>query len=65
MNDTSKQTAAVTDDLLFEHCAALPNGHHTSAEAFHRLEQAVGGELARFLVVALSDRDDDRPDVAA
>ena len=41
-------------DLLLAHCAALarPEGHRPPP--FWRLEQAVGGELARLLVIALA-----------
>ena len=44
-------------DLLLAHCTALaqPAGHRPPA--FWRLEQAVGGELARLLVVALAGRN--------
>jgi hypothetical protein len=38
--------------LLLVHCAAIDGGRPT---AFRRLEAAIGGELARRLVRALSD----------
>ncbi len=43
-------------ELLLAHCTALaqPEGHRPPA--FWRLEQAVGGELARLLVIALAGR---------
>ena len=45
-------------DLLLRHCAALADGDRLSA--YRRLEQLVGDELARLLVVALSGRGRDR-----
>jgi hypothetical protein len=42
--------------LLLQHCAVLAGGDDARLPAFHRLEQAVGGDLARFLVVALAPR---------
>jgi hypothetical protein len=43
-------------ELLLAHCSALalPEGHRPPA--FWRLEQAVGGELAHLLVIALAGR---------
>jgi hypothetical protein len=43
-------------ELLLAHCLALaePEGHRPPA--YWRLEQAVGGDLARLLVIALGGR---------
>jgi hypothetical protein len=41
-------------ELLLEHCAALTRVSSARTPAFHRLEQALGGELTRLLVVALA-----------
>jgi hypothetical protein len=46
-------------DLLLRHCAALTGGAERPP-AFHRLEQIVGGDLARLLVVALAGPRRDR-----
>jgi hypothetical protein len=40
-------------ELLLEHCAALTRVPAPRAPAFQRLEEALGGELARLLTVAL------------
>ena len=40
--------------LLLEHCAALTRVEDSRPPAFSRLEEAVGGELARMLVGALA-----------
>jgi hypothetical protein len=45
-------------ELLLEHCAALADVDRPPA--YRRLEQLVGGELARLLVVALASRGRDR-----
>jgi hypothetical protein len=42
--------------LLIEHCTALTRVADERAPAFTRLEEAVGGELARLLVGALAGR---------
>jgi hypothetical protein len=39
--------------LLLEHCAALDQRDETRPRAFARLEEVVGGRLARLLVGAL------------
>jgi len=39
--------------LLLSHCAAVAEGRQS---AYARLEQALGGELARLLVFALAGR---------
>jgi len=51
--------------LLLEHCAVLAGGEDGRKPAFNRLERAVGGDLARFLVSALSDRKRERVELAA
>jgi len=43
-------------ELLLEHCAALTWTSSDRTPAFERLEQALGGELTRLLVVALARR---------
>jgi len=52
-------------DLLLEHCVAIPRANDARPPAYHRLERAVGGELARLLVVALAGRRRARADLAA
>jgi hypothetical protein len=47
-------------ELLLEHCTALYWPADSRPSAFHRLEQAVGGELARLLVGALAARRTER-----
>ena len=42
--------------LLWEHCTALTRVGEDRPDAFGRLERAVGGDLARLLVVALAGR---------
>ena len=51
--------------LLLQHCAILAGGDYGRLPAFHRLEQAVGGDLARFLVAALARRKRERVELAA
>lgn len=43
-------------ELLLEHCAALARVSSARTPAFERLEDALGGELTRLLVVALARR---------
>jgi hypothetical protein len=43
-------------ELLLEHCAAITRVSPTRAPAFERLEQALGGDLTRLLLVALARR---------
>ena len=43
-------------ELLLEHCAVLTRDTSGRAPAFERLEEALGGELARLLLVALAKR---------
>jgi hypothetical protein len=45
-------------ELLLEHCDALTN--ESRPPAFRRLEEALGGELARLLVGALARRRGER-----
>ena len=40
--------------LLLEHCAALTQASPARTPAFERLEEALGGDLTRLLVVALA-----------
>jgi hypothetical protein len=47
-------------ELLLEHCVALTDSTASRPPAFHRLEQALGGELARMLVGALARRRGER-----
>ena len=47
-------------ELLLEHCTALYRPADSRPSAFHRLEMAVGGELARLLVGALAVRRTER-----
>jgi hypothetical protein len=42
--------------LLLEHCSALTREPDSRPPAFLRLEEALGGELARLLVGALATR---------
>ena len=58
------QTAATSNELPVEGSTLAP-ADQTGAHAFRRLEQVLGGELARLLVDALSDRDGDRPELVA
>jgi hypothetical protein len=60
--DTRESMAAAATDpvpsgrgavLLLEHCAALDRCDEVRSSAFARLEEAVGGSLARLLVGAL------------
>jgi hypothetical protein len=43
-------------DLLLAHCAALTRLDDARAPASERLEHALGGDLARMLVLALASR---------
>jgi hypothetical protein len=47
-------------ELLLEHCNPLSPPDDPRPPAFLRLEQALGGELARLLVGALAPRRRDR-----
>ena len=48
------------EGLLLEHCVALTRPDDVRPPAFHRLEHALGGELARLLVAALARRNRER-----
>jgi hypothetical protein len=50
-------------ELLLEHCTALTYAAAPRPPAFLRLEQELGGELARLLVVALATRRAERTGV--
>jgi len=52
-------------DLLLEHCTALTRLDDVRPPAFDRLENALGGELARMLVGALAGRNRERTRLAA
>ena len=52
-------------ELLLEHCAMLTRVDALRPPAFDRLEREVGGDLARFLVVALAARGRQRVELAA
>jgi hypothetical protein len=41
-------------ELLLEHCVALTRVSSARTPAFARLEEALGGDLTRLLVVALA-----------
>jgi hypothetical protein len=47
-------------ELLLHHCIALTHATDRRALAFRRLEDALGGELARLLVTALANRRRER-----
>lgn len=47
-------------ELLLEHCTSLTPIATPRTPAFRRLEEAVGGDLARLLVVALATRQDEQ-----
>jgi hypothetical protein len=61
MNDRSLSGSERGDELLLEHCAALAGADESRLSAFHRLEQALGGDLARMLVGALGKHRSARP----
>jgi hypothetical protein len=62
MNDRSLPQSERGVELLLEHCAALAGAaDEPRLSAFHRLEQALGGELARMLVGALGKHRSARP----
>lgn len=54
MRDSSLTQSERGYELLLEHCAALTRVPSGRAPAFERLEAALGGELARLLLVALA-----------
>jgi hypothetical protein len=56
MEDISLPQGERGYELLLEHCASLTRVPAPRTPAFERLEQALGGELARLLTVALARR---------
>jgi hypothetical protein len=54
MYDASLPQGDRGSQLLLEHCVALTRVSSVRMPAFERLEQALGGELTRLLVVALA-----------
>jgi hypothetical protein len=56
MRDSSFPQGERGYELLLEHCAALTRDASGRAPAFERLEEVLGGELARLLLVALARR---------
>jgi len=56
MHDPSLPQGERGPELLLEHCTALTHVADRRPPAFARLEQAVGGDLARMLVGALASR---------
>jgi hypothetical protein len=59
MKDRSLPQGERGSELLLEHCS-LTEFVERRTPAFHRLELALGGELARLLVGALARRRGDR-----
>jgi hypothetical protein len=55
MNDAATIVGARGSDLLLRHCAAFTDWVERPS-AYARLEEQVGDELARFLVIALAAR---------
>jgi hypothetical protein len=56
MHDPSLPQGERGYELLLEHCAALTRVSSARTPAFERLEEALGGDLTRLLVVALARR---------
>ena len=56
MYDASSPQGERGSELLLEHCAALTRVSAPRTSAFERLEETLGGELTRLLVVALAHR---------
>jgi hypothetical protein len=54
MYDASSPQGERGYELLLEHCAALTRVPSARTPAFVRLEETLGGELTRLLVVALA-----------
>ncbi len=55
MHDLPASTHAARGyDLLLQHCTAVERLADARLPAFDRLEEALGGELARLLVMALA-----------
>jgi hypothetical protein len=63
MKDRSLPHGERGADLLLAHCAPLTDGDLSRPPALLRLEEALGGELARLLVGALATRRGARPAV--
>jgi hypothetical protein len=60
MHDPSLPQGERGYELLLEHCTSLTQVAAPRTPAFRRLEEAVGGDLARLLVVALARRERER-----
>jgi hypothetical protein len=56
MSERSLAQGERGSELLLEHCSALTRESNSRPPAFLRLEEALGGELARLLVGALATR---------
>lgn len=56
MDDTSLPQGERGYELLLEHCVALTRVTPARTPAFERVEEALGGNLTRLLVVALARR---------
>jgi hypothetical protein len=56
MKDRSPQPGERGAELLLAHCAPLSDADLSRPPALLRLEEALGGELARLLVGALATR---------
>ena len=54
MYDGSRPQSERGYELLLEHCAALTRVPSERTPAFERLEETLGGDLTRLLVVALA-----------
>jgi hypothetical protein len=63
MKDRSLPQGERGADLLLAHCAPLADADLSRPPALLRLEEALGGELARLLVGALATRRGARPAV--
>ena len=63
MHEPSLPQGERGSELLLQHCTALNQSAMPRPSAFLRLEQALGGELARLLVGALATRRGARPGV--
>jgi hypothetical protein len=63
MNDPSLPQGERGSELLLQHFTALNRAAIARPPAFVRLEQALGGELARLLVGALATRRAARPGI--
>jgi len=56
MHDPSLSQGERGYALLLEHCVALTRVSPARTPAFERLEEALGGDLTRLLLVALARR---------